>query len=97
MVRVRVYVSISNVHVLMCLLCYSGKPLLEMLDTMPMMDRKINGPVMMPISEKYKDMGTVIVGKLESGRIHKNDTLVLMPNRVSSVPSVTHANLCTTQ
>jgi peptide chain release factor subunit 3 len=49
---------------------------------MPMVDRKINGPVMMPISEKYKDMGTIVVGKLESGRIHKNDTLLLMPNKV---------------
>ncbi|CAE7179497.1 unnamed protein product [Rhizoctonia solani] len=62
---------------------YSGPSLLELLDTMPMVDRKINGPVMMPISEKYKDMGTIVVGKLESGRIHKNDTLLLMPNRTN--------------
>ncbi|CAE6421860.1 Eukaryotic peptide chain release factor GTP-binding subunit AltName: Full=ERF-3 [Rhizoctonia solani AG-1 IB] len=62
---------------------YRGPSLLELLDTMPMVDRKINGPVMMPISEKYKDMGTIVVGKLESGRIHKNDTLLLMPNKTS--------------
>lgn len=70
------------------ILCFSGKPLLELLDTMPMVDRKINGPVMMPISEKYKDMGTLVVGKLESGRIHKNDPLLLMPNKVSHAPSL---------
>ncbi|KAF8604971.1 eukaryotic polypeptide chain release factor 3 [Ceratobasidium sp. AG-I] len=62
---------------------FDGKALIELLDTMPMVDRKINGPVMMPISEKYKDMGTLVVGKLESGRIHKNDTLLLMPNKAN--------------
>ncbi|KAG8710966.1 translation termination factor GTPase eRF3 [Ceratobasidium sp. 394] len=62
---------------------HDGPPLLELLDTMPMVDRKINGPVMMPISEKYKDMGTVVVGKLESGRVHKNDSLLLMPNKTT--------------
>ena len=46
-----------------------------------MVDRKINGPVMMPVSEKYKDMGTVVVGKLESGRLMKGDPLLLMPNK----------------
>jgi peptide chain release factor subunit 3 len=48
---------------------------------MPMVDRKMNAPVMIPISEKYKDMGTVAVGKLESGHLRKSDTLLLMPNK----------------
>lgn len=47
-----------------------------------MVDRKINSPLMMPISEKYKDMGTVIVGKIESGHLSKGDNLILMPNKV---------------
>lgn len=34
---------------------------------------------MMPISEKYKDMGTIAVGKIESGHMRKGDSLVLMP------------------
>lgn len=50
---------------------------------MPMVDRKINGPVMMPVSEKYKDMGTIVVGKLESGRLRRGDILLLMPNHTS--------------
>ncbi|CAE6471626.1 unnamed protein product [Rhizoctonia solani] len=62
---------------------HDGPSVLELLDTMPMVDRKINGPVMMPISEKYKDMGTIVVGKLESGRIYKNDSLLLMPNKTN--------------
>jgi len=50
---------------------------------MPMVDRKINAPLMIPVSEKYKDMGTVIVGKIESGRLHKSDSLLLMPNKTT--------------
>lgn len=50
---------------------------------MPPPNRKLNGAVMMPVSEKYNDMGTVVVGKLESGRVCKGDPLVLMPNHVT--------------
>lgn len=46
-----------------------------------MVDRKINAPLMIPISEKYKDMGTIIVGKVESGHVRKGDSLLLMPNK----------------
>ena len=46
-----------------------------------MVDRKINAPLMMPVSEKYKDMGTIVVGKIESGHMRKGDTLLLMPNK----------------
>lgn len=60
---------------------HSGPSLLEHLDKLPMVDRKMNSPVMIPISEKYKDMGTIAVGKLESGHIRKGDMLLLMPNR----------------
>lgn len=36
---------------------------------------------MMPLSEKYKDMGTIVVGKIESGHLRKGDHLILMPNK----------------
>ncbi|PPQ63860.1 hypothetical protein CVT24_009486 [Panaeolus cyanescens] len=62
---------------------WDGPSFLEYLDHMPMVDRKINSPLMMPISEKYKDMGTIVVGKIESGHLRKGDSLVLMPNRTS--------------
>jgi len=60
---------------------WDGPSLLEHLDKLPMVDRKIRSPVMIPVSEKYKDMGTIAVGKVESGHIRKGDTLLLMPNR----------------
>ncbi|KAF8591582.1 hypothetical protein K439DRAFT_1380625 [Ramaria rubella] len=62
---------------------WSGPSLLELLDALPMVDRKVNGPVMIPISEKYKDMGTIAVGKIESGRLYKGDLLLLMPNHTN--------------
>jgi len=71
----------------------SGPSLLELLDTLPMVDRKLRGPLMMPISEKYKDMGTVVVGKVESGRLRKGDSLMLMPNKVSILPPVRNDDL----
>ena len=46
-----------------------------------MLERKLNAPLMIPISEKYKDMGTIVVGKVESGHMRKGDTLLLMPNK----------------
>ncbi|KAE9410474.1 eukaryotic polypeptide chain release factor 3 [Gymnopus androsaceus JB14] len=60
---------------------WDGPSFLDHLDHMPMVDRKINAPLMMPISEKYKDMGTIVVGKVESGHIRKDDKLILMPNK----------------
>lgn len=59
----------------------SGPSLLEHLDKLPMVDRKMKSPVMIPVSEKYKDMGTIAVGKLESGHVRKGETLLLMPNK----------------
>ncbi|GAC77211.1 polypeptide release factor 3 [Moesziomyces antarcticus T-34] len=62
---------------------YDGPSLLEYLDNLALGDRKISAPLKMPISEKYNDMGTVVVGKLEAGKIKKGDTLLLMPNKTS--------------
>ena len=62
---------------------YSGPSLLEFLDNMKTMQRHINGPFMLPISGKMKDMGTIIEGKIESGHIKKGGNLLLMPNKAS--------------
>jgi peptide chain release factor subunit 3 len=46
---------------------YGGPSLLEYLDGMQALERKLNAPFMMPIAAKYKDMGTMVEGKIESG------------------------------
>ncbi|KAI8580212.1 hypothetical protein K450DRAFT_238694 [Umbelopsis ramanniana AG] len=68
---------------------YNGPSLLEFLDNMQTVDRKINAPLMMPINEKYKDMGTIVVGKVESGKVKKGQSIMLMPNkRVCEVSAI---------
>uniref|UniRef100_A0AAX7UP02 Tr-type G domain-containing protein n=1 Tax=Astatotilapia calliptera TaxID=8154 RepID=A0AAX7UP02_ASTCA len=60
---------------------YTGLPFIPHLDSLPNFNRSSDGPVRLPIVDKYKDMGTVILGKLESGSISKAQQLVMMPNR----------------
>ncbi|KAF7723940.1 translation termination factor GTPase eRF3 [Apophysomyces ossiformis] len=60
---------------------YSGVSLLEYLDNMKTLDRKLKAPLMVPVAEKHKDMGTVIVGKIESGAVKKGQSVLLMPNK----------------
>jgi peptide chain release factor subunit 3 len=60
---------------------YDGPSLLEFLTDMKMPERKINAPFMMPISSKYRDMGTMVEGRIESGVMKKSNNYLMMPNR----------------
>lgn len=60
---------------------YNGLPFIPYLDNLPSFNRSYDGPVRLPIVDKYKDMGTVVLGKLESGSICKGSQLVMMPNK----------------
>lgn len=59
---------------------YSGPSLLEYLDSLEPIKRPVDQPLRLPINEKYKDMGTVVAGKVESGYIKLNQRLIVMPN-----------------
>lgn len=60
---------------------YGGPSLLEYLDGMSALERKVNAPFMMAINGKYRDMGTMVEGKIEAGVVKKGMTLTMMPNR----------------
>ena len=60
---------------------WDGPSLLEYLDSMKALERKLNAPFMMPVNGKYRDMGTVVEGKVEAGVVKKNMSLVMMPNK----------------
>lgn len=60
---------------------FEGPGLLPYLHAMKMPDRKLNAPFMMPISAKYRDMGTVVEGRIEAGVLKKGQTCIMMPNR----------------
>lgn len=61
---------------------FRGLPFIPFIDNLPSMNRKLDGPFIMPIVDKYKDMGTVVMGKVESGECRKGQNLLIMPNRV---------------
>lgn len=60
---------------------YSGISFIDFIDNLPSLNRKADGPFIMPIVDKYKDMGTVVMGKVESGMARKGQNLLVMPNR----------------
>lgn len=62
---------------------YRGPAFIPFIDDLPSLNRKTDGPFIMPIVDKYKDMGTVLMGKVESGTARKGINLLVMPNRVS--------------
>ncbi|KAK4800519.1 hypothetical protein SAY86_021006 [Trapa natans] len=61
---------------------WNGPCLLEALDAIEGPLRDPNGPFRMPIIDRFKDMGTVVMGKVESGSVSEGDSLVVMPNKV---------------
>ncbi|KAI9145390.1 P-loop containing nucleoside triphosphate hydrolase protein [Paraphysoderma sedebokerense] len=58
---------------------YSGPSLLEYLDNVSLDNRLISGPLIMPVTDKFKEMGTMVSGKIESGRVKKGDSVMVMP------------------
>lgn len=60
---------------------YRGPAFIPFIDELPSVNRNQEGPFIMPIVDKYKDMGTVVMGKVESGQCKKGQNLLVMPNR----------------
>jgi peptide chain release factor subunit 3 len=60
---------------------YTGLSFIPYIDSLPTLKRHVDGPFMMPIVDKYSEMGTVVIGKVESGGCKKGDVLLVMPNR----------------
>jgi peptide chain release factor subunit 3 len=60
---------------------FEGPSLLEYLDNLTNLERKLTAPFMMPISGKYKELGTMIEGKIEAGVLKKDSKYLMMPNR----------------
>ncbi|WVR08854.1 hypothetical protein IAU60_005912 [Kwoniella sp. DSM 27419] len=62
---------------------FEGPSLLEHLDNLEILDRDVDAPFSMPISEKYNELGSVVMGKIVAGRVKKGDSLLLMPNKTT--------------
>merc|ERR1719430_662627 len=46
---------------------YSGPAFIPYINDLPTLNRNLDGHFMMPISEKFNDRGTIVMGKIESG------------------------------
>lgn len=60
---------------------FRGPSLLEYLDAMPEISRASDVAVRLPIVDRYRDMGTIVLGKIESGVVATNQKLLMMPNK----------------
>lgn len=60
---------------------YNGPTLLHHLNQMSLPERKSESFLLMPVSGKYRDMGVIVTGKIESGQVRKGQTILVMPNR----------------
>ncbi|CAF4986127.1 unnamed protein product [Rotaria sp. Silwood1] len=55
----------------------------ECFDDSQVLDHNINGPLRIVIIDRYKEKGTIIMGKVISGYCHVGDQCLIMPNRTS--------------
>lgn len=62
---------------------YKGPCLMEVLDHIKIAPRDADGPLRMPVVDKFKDAGQFyLYGKIESGKIaYENQTVSLLPRR----------------
>ena len=61
---------------------YKGPPLLTLLEQLRPPQRLMDAALRLPIADSYRDMGVVVMGKLEAGTIANGANLVLMPNQM---------------
>uniref|UniRef100_A0A914X6W8 Tr-type G domain-containing protein n=1 Tax=Plectus sambesii TaxID=2011161 RepID=A0A914X6W8_9BILA len=63
---------------------YHGPCFIEFIDNhLPPMSRDFDGPIRVVIVDKFNDMGTIVIGKVESGAVVKGQSISLMPNRTT--------------
>ena len=60
---------------------YKGTTLFATLDALEPQDRDPRASVRMPVIDKYKDSGCVVMGKVEAGTARVGSRMVMMPNK----------------
>ncbi|KAJ2745805.1 translation termination factor GTPase eRF3 [Coemansia sp. BCRC 34301] len=63
---------------------FTGPSLLDTLDGLQTIERRINDPLRFTIGEKHSEQGTtVVLGKIESGNVKLNQKVIIMPDRLT--------------
>lgn len=77
---INLYLSIHNFSISAS---HRGPSLLDYLENLPPINIVDKDSIfIMPITGKYKEMGTIVTGKIESGQVIVGSSLLLMPNSV---------------
>ncbi|CAF3763818.1 unnamed protein product [Rotaria sp. Silwood1] len=75
---------------------YTGPTFIKYLDGIPSFDRNIDSCLRMPIVGRYKDMGVIVLGKIESGQVQVGDRCLIMPNRIrAEVTNIYYEDIAT--
>jgi len=59
----------------------SSPTLLSLFDSLNIEGRDRDGPVMIPVLDRYSDRGTIAMGKVESGTVRVGQKVMVMPTR----------------
>jgi peptide chain release factor subunit 3 len=63
---------------------YPGSSLLELLDTLVLKPRDCSGPLRMPVLDRSKEQGVVVMGKVEQGTVVKGMRVILLPGQAEA-------------
>jgi peptide chain release factor subunit 3 len=67
---------------------WKGKSLIETLDAVKKVKRKLDRPLRIPVLDRYKgDQGITVIGKIEAGVVKVGDTLCALPGNNTGVVS----------
>ncbi|ETI37852.1 hypothetical protein L914_15671 [Phytophthora nicotianae] len=71
---------------------YEGESLIDHMDTMHIGNRNPDGPMRVPILDRYADRGTIALGKVESGILKTGQKVLLMPTNTTAVVNQVYIN-----
>jgi len=71
---------------------WDGPTLFEILDEIEPLTRDPMLPFRMPVMDRYRDMGTMVMGKSEAGVVSVGDKLMMMPNKTMVKVSNVYCN-----
>ena len=60
---------------------YEGPPLLTYLNNIRAPKRLLQKPMRMPVNGAYREMGVILVGKVEAGMVYRGQKYILYPNK----------------
>ncbi|KAE8884376.1 Eukaryotic peptide chain release factor GTP-binding subunit [Phytophthora fragariae] len=71
---------------------YDGESLINHMDAMHVTNRNPDGPMRVPILDRYADRGTIAMGKVESGTLKTGQKVLLMPTNATAIVNQVYIN-----